>query len=254
MRTQDKSDSLEVDELKVALKRFHGDAQRDAADTKRLLNDATAFREKAAKAVEVAQATRLAETAALAVEAGIDNSVGSKLGVIMNKKGMKSTDLAIKWDKSGKGEVEKKEFRHGVLKLTGMETDEKEIDALFDSLDVDGGGTLDLRELSLAFKAFQDKAEEARQSSRKLILEMVEQSRKMKSAQATWKRMRQAEEEEEALRRQEVEKRAEAEAAAAEEAKRAKAAAAAAKKAKEEAEKAAFQAKIDAKRKKELIK
>ena len=61
-------------------------------------------------------------------------------------------------------------------------------------------------------------------------------------------------EEAEAARRKEAARMAAERAAAAEEAKRLKAEAAAKKKAKEEAEFAAFQAKIEAKRKKEIIK
>ena len=61
------------------------------------------------------------------------------------------------WDKKGKGEFLKGEFRLN-LKSTGLHATSAEADQLFDSWDDDKGGSLDLKELKRALQGVQDAA------------------------------------------------------------------------------------------------
>lgn len=63
------------------------------------------------------------------------------------------------WAKRGSEPLNKLEFRQHVRKLLDQ-PDSKQIDALFVSLDDDGGGTLDIAEISSALKKFQQAAVE----------------------------------------------------------------------------------------------
>ena len=66
-------------------------------------------------------------------------SVSQQIGEALADNGARVMDLFREWDTNGDGSVDKKEFRENMVKL-GLEVDKKEIDALFDSWDKDGGG------------------------------------------------------------------------------------------------------------------
>ena len=65
--------------------------------------------------------------------------------------------LVLTWAKRGAEPLNKLEFRQHVRKLL-EKPDSKQIDTLFASLDDDGGGTLDIMEISSALKKFQQAA------------------------------------------------------------------------------------------------
>ena len=69
------------------------------------------------------------------------------IGVAIIKKKMKAKELVAAWDKKGKGEVSKVEFRQGVQQSLAIKADRRAVDEVFDSFDDDGGGTLDAAEL-----------------------------------------------------------------------------------------------------------
>lgn len=90
-------------------------------------------------------------------------------------KGMSTTDLIREWDTNGNGEIEKIELRMVVRNKMKIKADNKKIDALFDSLDQDGGGTLDAKEmgaaldkLKIACYAATEKREQARAQASEL--------------------------------------------------------------------------------------
>ena len=56
-------------------------------------------------------------------------------------------DLFREWDTDGDGEVNKDEFRKA-MPLLGLHVPRADVDALFDSFDADGGGTISFRELN----------------------------------------------------------------------------------------------------------
>lgn len=76
------------------------------------------------------------------------------------KKAIKVEELVKGWDRNGDGDISKPEFRIAIRNL-GLDIDGKEVDALFESLDADKGGSLDLRECRLALKKWQRDASDA---------------------------------------------------------------------------------------------
>ena len=140
-------------------------------------------------------------------------------------------------------------FRENVRKMGLEDAKDEELDTLFDSLDRDGGGTLDMNEVRLAFKKLQEAAHASEKRKVQLQRSGGEQAKAAKAAQMELKRVQREDEaavaEEEERRRAEEAEAVEAAKRAAEEKKAAAKAAAEAKK----AEKAAFAAKIAAKQK-----
>ena len=208
--------------------------------------DAEALRAKAADYQGVLDATLAYEAAAAAIQKAQQKSVGVQLGEVLKSKGLKVGDVVERW--GGKdGSIDKEEFREQTMAL-GIDSDPKEIDALFDSLDGDGGGTLDLAEVKEAFRNLIEESSNAKQHIRNLRAELADREKEARSKQTAWKKQRKAEEK---IAAEENERRAQEDAAAAfaaEEAKEAKARANAEKKAAAAAEKAAFDARIAAKR------
>lgn len=82
------------------------------------------------------------------------------------------------WDRNHDGDISKQEFRLNVRKLGLLEgeANTKELDALYESLDSDGSGALDLEEMKHALKGLQSNARVA-QGQRKRTLEWVEKLR-----------------------------------------------------------------------------
>lgn len=112
------------------------------------------------------------------------DSLGQKVAEVLVRKKSNPKDLVAEWDRKHKGEISKVEFRQGVRGL-GLKADNKDIDTLFDTIDTDGGGSLDLPELKDALKEMQEKeleamAEESRVTSLrerlKQKLDMLEQT------------------------------------------------------------------------------
>jgi len=60
------------------------------------------------------------------------------------------------WDKNGDGDINTIEFRACVRNDLGMKSDNKEIDAFFQKMDSDGGGSLDFAELKPALKTLKE--------------------------------------------------------------------------------------------------
>lgn len=79
------------------------------------------------------------------------------LGESLLESKLKVGELVQTWAKRGNEPLNKMEFRQHIRKLV-EKADSKKIDALFESLDDDGGGTLDLVEIRAALKKLQDAA------------------------------------------------------------------------------------------------
>eukprot|EP00966_Prymnesium_polylepis_P234654 5427744-Prymnesium_polylepis.1 len=60
-----------------------------------------------------------------------------------------SAELQKLWDRDGDGRISKAEFRErvaGILHAKLTPTDKKDLDGVFDSMDDDGGGVLEIAE------------------------------------------------------------------------------------------------------------
>ena len=149
--------------------------------------------------------------------------------------------------RSHDGTIDKREFRSNV-KAIGVEATVEELDDLFDTLDTDGGGELDVAELKVALKTLQDESALSAQRIRKLKKLSVDLAKKMKDAQEEWRQLLL---EDEAAAAREASRKAE-EVAMAEkaeaEARAAREAAEEAKRQREEGKRQAFEAKIAEKR------
>jgi len=180
----------------------------------------------------------------------LQNAVGVdvKLGQMMIKRNMKIGDVVTKWDKDFDGSVSKTEFRTCVGEM-GVTAEAAEVDALFDSLDADGGGDLSLNELKPTLKRLLDSATGSETEIKELTKSTKEVRKAAKQQQASVVTAQAKEDREAKEAEEEARKAEEAKVAAEAEAKAAKKAAAAEKAAAKEEEKQAFDAKIAERRK-----
>lgn len=253
----DSSGAIDLGELKVALTQLKEAAQEATKSHAAKLTAANEYKERAAFAQEVADATQTVENLANEINKLKNNdSIEAQFFRAMQKKSLKvggsSADLLARTFDSNDQEVTLKEFKRAVLAM-GATASPQELTELFNSLDSDGGGTLDKKEVNQWLTETLEKAEETKLSVQRLALNLVGALKAMKTAQAGWKKLVRAEEEASAKaaerRAEEEAERIAAEARQAE----AKQRAAEAKKAAADAERAAFEARIAAKRRESIL-
>jgi len=239
--------SLDADELSGALRTIHDEAKAQLADDAVLHTRVAFLRSREAAALEVKRQTVEAEEADAELKKIESNSsLESRVGKAILGKGLRLVDLIRTWEATN-GEVNPKQFRNNVKALV-PDASADESTALFESLDADGGGTLDTEEIKEALALLREASVEADKEATRLKKASVSLWKAAKAAQAENKKVRRADQLE-AIKQAEAAAagaaRAEADAEAARMAKEAKAAAA--KRAKED-EKAEFEAKLQARR------
>ena len=92
--------------------------------------------------------------AALMARATAEGGKDSKMGEYVSS-------LMREWDKNKDGSVSKNEFKAAIRMSFKLKAEGSEIERLFDSLDVDGGGSLDLKEVKSALQNLLVHAESA---------------------------------------------------------------------------------------------
>ena len=247
MLDADRSGEMDINELKMALKRFQEKATEFAEQAISVHANAGKYRERAVRAEKVALQTAESEQSVKDLETMSKKSVGAQLGGILIKKGLKVGDLVATWGTST-GQISKEDFRKHVTAL-GLQAPPTDVDELFDDLDDDLGGFLDQFEVRAALKRLAEESD-----STKLQIKITNQRandmlKMTKAMQVEWKQHRLEAEREEERERQRQAAEAQTRALAVEAAKAAKARAAEEKKAAAAAEKAAFEEKIELKRK-----
>ena len=155
----DKSGELDLSEIKAALKKLQEQAlnvgvsvDQEKAKSEALIGVAQVFQTAAAATAEY-------EAAAQKATQMKDNpSLGKRVGDAILKRNVKLGELVGQWDKDGNGAVDKKEFREQIHLMGIKVLDHREMDGLFDSLDQNGDGSLDLDELKVALQLLRDTA------------------------------------------------------------------------------------------------
>ena len=207
----DGSAKLEMDEVKVALRRFRDAAAKAASHTASAHAHADDLQTKAEQIIHVVEMTRASEQSAESVMAAREGTAGSQIGDRLNAKGLKEADLAQQWDPKKSGEISRAVFVKQILALVPLAV-QSEVNQLFDSLDQDGGGALDKEELKAALKKFKEEAVAKKLHVREMNLQFIPAFKAMRMAQADYLRMQktdgEAAKEEEARRKREEEERA----------------------------------------------
>ena len=149
----DNSGKLEYKELALMLRKGTG-SEAAKANLKRVTH---AERGRGAKITaknlnvnyQGAKVAMLPPTVTLDASSGI--ALQEQLVDILSEHGVKLIDLFREWDEDGNGALDKKEVRRAVAAL-GYEAPRSEVDALFDSIDVDKGGMIEFEEFKKAIK------------------------------------------------------------------------------------------------------
>jgi Ca2+-binding EF-hand superfamily protein len=173
---EDRGGTLEVKELKGALRTLSkaaGAADAEAAALRAKAQSCRALAEQMQQASEATAATEKEEKelAQMKLDHGMGGKVDIQLGAIITKRNLKIGDLVSKWVK--RKDVSRSDFKKHVLELgvvpypAGGTREEGEarsahpVDALFDTLDKDGGGSLDIDELKGLLNFLVEKAKKA---------------------------------------------------------------------------------------------
>ena len=120
------------------------------------------------------------------------DSLAIRVGLAITKNKLKPRDLVAQWDKKGKGVLSKVEWRQGLQDGLGIKADRKAVDALFDSFDDDGGGTLDAPELRDALERTMDNVKSLRQREKQLGEAQVPLQKRMTELEALAESTREA--------------------------------------------------------------
>jgi len=201
---KDGGGSLDVDELKDALRQCCESAAKYAELSANARLKITRLQERMAQAREAAAAMAAVENANVEIErisAMVNTSTEFRLGTLLLQKAssLKMSDIVRKWDANGDGKIDPDEFRLNVKKL-GLVAPNFEIDRLFRDLDVDNGGDLDEDEVKQGFRDLMESAsrDAARQKELRKTLSAL-----VSSASALQAELRKRNQEEEAAAIQE---------------------------------------------------
>ena len=148
--------------FKTLLESMMSFAKKAVKEEKAILAIAQRLKEKAQWTLATSEATiPYEEEAAKLVHLCNTQPVAVQLGRQIARRNIKIADILIKWDSDASGEVGKKEFRSHVREL-GVIAETKAIDACFDSIDTDGGGSLEIEELRSALRDLAKAAKDAK--------------------------------------------------------------------------------------------
>ena len=86
-----------------------------------------------------------------AIDPDSDVPIQEQIRDLLSKNAVRVIDLFREWDDDGNGLVDKKEFRKAMSAM-GIQASKEDINAVFDSMDADGGGTLEYGEMNKAFR------------------------------------------------------------------------------------------------------
>ena len=163
---EDKGGSLDIGELKAALKKLASKAKawRDAPDSRQ--EKIKSLRKQARLAEDAANALAQAEKLETELEdlyQEYESRADVRLGELLYKRRIRPGGV-VQWSTSRgehSGELSKREFRDAVIKLGLKSMSPADIDAVFDEFDEDKGGFMDKDEAGAMIKGLQKTAEDA---------------------------------------------------------------------------------------------
>ena len=226
----DDGGTLSVSELQNVLQTLREEAKESDKSAEKIRERITFFKRRIERTHEVAELTRLAERAdAQLARLRANKSAAALLGAELLRRNAKIADLLTGWAKNKDGDITKKEFRANVWKMGGAgngldELKETQLDELFESLDDDGGGSLDTDELKAALVQMREASQETDKEISRLKKATVDLWKSAKAAQLERRRQKKADEAEAAAQREQAAREARAMEEAAARAEAAKAA------------------------------
>ena len=187
--------TLDLDELTQAIK-----TMREQARTVQAVNqknkDLIAFlQDRLQTATEVTEITRQAEELEEELqESGLENqNCAARLGMRLYSRGTKIGDIVQAWETQPDGTIDAKSFRKN-LKAFGLEASNEELDGLFESMDLNHDGSLDLEEITAAFHSLREASIQAEKDLKELKSKRVQLMKEAKDSQAKLRQMRKADE------------------------------------------------------------
>lgn len=103
----------------------------------------------------VQRVVKQAGSVSMRLDAASDVPIGEQLAEGLAKNLSRVIDVFRAWDDDNSGTIDRKEFRRGLHQLGLTEVPREEVDALFDEIDADQSGEIDLRELATKLKTKQ---------------------------------------------------------------------------------------------------
>jgi len=164
---EDHGGSLDVPEIRAALKKLQNAAAKRAEELAEMRAKADHFQMRANFASKAAQLTGELERTKKELEVqkkGSNNTFGQRLGMKLVGKGIKVGDLLLKWNDSKSGAISKGEWRKHVAQLMVMKPTDPaalaggEVDVLFDSLN--NGKSLDEKAAKVALATLAEAGKE----------------------------------------------------------------------------------------------
>ena len=247
---EDGGGELDLTEITAALKKLKAKANRVQKREAEAKADAEYWRGRAEDARAAAKLVGEQEDLAKQLhECRTAPAADIRLANLLAKKQVKPADLVDKMDNNKDGKIDQKEWVAG-LRALGIDASPEELSQLFNQLDVNNSGTLEIDEIKLMVSQIHAVKERAKEQEKRLVRELARAEQEAKEVKS---RIQEA-----LLADQRKKEEAEAEAVRSQEEKRLAAEAAERDaKAKQEAKmnwekvrQAEFQARIEAKRKK----
>lgn len=242
--------SLDIPELTIAMQGLREDAKEEDKKLDAVRAKIAFLKDRMEFTQRIADLTQQAEEADVQLDELRNNkSAAALLGAELLRRNTKIADLVLGWSKNKDGDITKKEFRANVWKMGGAgngldELTEVQLDELFESLDDDGGGSLDGDELKDALVKMREASQEADREITRLKKSTVDLWKGAKAAQLERRRQKKADEIEAAARAEQEAREARAALEAAEEAKAAQEAKREAARRRKQEEKEAYDAMI----------